>query len=118
MKQEATMKIKHEEHGDIIVLSIIGNITIGEGDIILRQEVGKALDDGFLKIVLDMNKVKYMDSSGVGEMVAAFTTVKNKNGELKLVNLNSKILDLLQITALVTVFAIYDTKKEALESFA
>ncbi|PIE02364.1 MAG: anti-anti-sigma factor [Acidobacteria bacterium] len=112
------MKVTHEEHGDIMVLGLIGNITIGEGDITLRREVNKALESGFKKIVLDLKKVKYVDSSGVGEMVAAYTTVKNKEGELKLVNLNSKILDLLQITALVTVFTIHDTKKEALESFA
>ena len=111
------MKVKQEEHGDIIVLSITGNITIGEGDIILRQEVNKSLEKGYMKIILDLHKVKYMDSSGVGEMVAAFTTVKNKGGDLKLTNLHPKILDLLQITALVTVFKIHDTLKEALESF-
>jgi len=111
------MKVKQEEHGDIMVLVIQGNITIGEGDIILRKEVSKALEQGFLKIVLNLDKVKYMDSSGVGEMVAAFTTVKNKGGELKLANLHPKILDLLQITALVTVFSIYDTQKDALNSF-
>jgi len=112
------MKVTKEEHGDIIVLRMSGNITIGEGDIALRREVNASLEKGFEKIILDLNKVKYMDSSGVGEMVAAYTTVKNRGGELKLVNLHSKILDLLQITALVTVFSIHDTTKEALESFA
>jgi anti-sigma B factor antagonist len=72
------------------------------------------LEKGFLKIVLDMKSVKYIDSSGVGELVASFTTVKNKGGQLILASLNNKILDLLQLTALITVFDICKTTEEAL----
>lgn len=97
-----------------MVLKLAGDITIGEGDVQLRKNVQSALEKGFLKIVLDMKSVKYIDSSGVGELVASFTTVKNKGGQLILASLNNKILDLLQLTALITVFDICKTTEEAL----
>jgi anti-sigma B factor antagonist len=103
-----------EEVGNKMVLKLAGDITIGEGDVQLRKNVQSALEKGFLKIVLDMKSVKYIDSSGVGELVASFTTVKNKGGQLILASLNNKILDLLQLTALITVFDICKTTEEAL----
>lgn len=79
----------------------------------LRDE----LEGGVTKILLNLGDVSYIDSSGIGELVSAFTTTKNRGGELKLVNLTKKMHDLLQITKLYTVFDVYEDESEAIASF-
>ena len=110
------MKSNVIDHGDVKVLEIIGKVTIGVGDIELRNLVDEVLESGAQKIVMDLNKLKYIDSSGIGELVSCYTTIKNKGGALRLANLNSKIYSLLQLTALVSVFEIYDSVEDAIQS--
>ena len=112
------MKIQIHDHGDIKIIEVKGKITIGEGDVKLRQEVHSVLDGGCKKIILDMDGVKYVDSSGIGELVSCYTTITNRGGQLRLTKLNSKIYSLLQLTALVTVFQIMDSNEDALQSFS
>lgn len=103
--------------GDVTVIDLKGKVTIGSGDIELRNAVTELLDAGKKKLVLNMDQLKYMDSSGVGELVSTFTTVSNRDGQLKLANLSSKIFDLLQITQLLQVFDVHTTVDEAVEDF-
>src|SRR5262245_57769880 len=111
------MKISSRDEGSVTIIEPKGKITIGEGDVILRDEITKLLADNKKKLVLDLSEVSYMDSAGVGELVSVYTSVKNRGGELKLACLTKKIKDLLQITQLLTIFDAYDSVDEALGSF-
>jgi anti-sigma B factor antagonist len=111
------MKIDKRERDGVTILDLEGKITIGKGDVALREAVQQLLADGVLKILIRLEKVTTIDSSGVGELVSAFTTVTNRGGKLKLVNLPPKVNDILQITQLITVFEVYDNEDEALASF-
>lgn len=111
------MKMKTRLVDDVALVDIHGDISIGEGDIILKDRILALLEDGFKKIVLNLEGVKYMDSSGVGELVNCHTTVKHKGAELKLMNLTKKIREVLTITKLILVFDNYDNEKDAIASF-
>lgn len=106
----------HNEQG-VTILTPKGKITIGVGDVALREAVHEALEAGARKILLDLGGVSTVDSSGVGEMVSAFTTVSNRGGQLKIVNLPSKVADILQMTQLIQVFDTYDEMQEAIDSY-
>jgi anti-sigma B factor antagonist len=97
--------------GDVSVVDVAGRITLGEGSSAL---VGK----GDKKILLNLGEVSYIDSSGIGELVSGFTTVTNSGGQLKLLNLNKRVKDLLQITKLYTVFDVHEDEASAVRSFA
>ena len=112
------MKTTVIDRGDIKILQINGKLTIGEGDVKLRSAVNELLEDGCRKIILDMANLKYADSSGIGELVSCYTTITNRGGQMRVTNLHSKIYSLLQLTALVTVFQIYDSNEDALQSFS
>lgn len=112
------MKSEIVDNGDVRFIKLAGKITIGSGDVELRQLVHSALDEGKKKIVLDLSKVSTIDSSGIGEMVAAYTSVAKREGQLKLMRLPSKINDILQVTQLITVFDVLDSEEEALRSFS
>jgi len=112
------MKSEIVDRDDVRFIKLSGKITIGSGDVELRQLVHSALDDGKTKIVLDLGKVSTLDSSGIGEMVAAFTSVAKRDGQLKLLHLPPKINDILQVTQLITVFDVLDSEEEAISSFA
>jgi len=111
------MKSLIRDHGDIRVIELTGKITIGSGDVKLRELIGAALEEGKPKILLDLAGVNAIDSSGIGEMVACYTTVKKRDGQLKLLRMSPKINDILQVTQLITVFDVFETEDEALASF-
>jgi anti-sigma B factor antagonist len=111
------MKIDKRDKGGVTILDLEGKITIGKGDVALREAVQQALSEGATKLLIHLEKVTTIDSSGVGELVSAFTTVTNRGGKLKLVNLPPKVNDILQITQLITVFEVYDSEDEALATF-
>jgi anti-anti-sigma factor len=111
------MKIGVRQRQGVTVLEPKGKITIGSGDIALRDSVIEALDSGSRKILINLKDVSTIDSSGIGELVAAYTTVTNRGGKLKLVGLPPKVNDILQITQLVTVFEVMETEEEAVDSF-
>ncbi len=102
----------------VTVLDIHGKITIGEGSAEIRNTVRDLLQAGRKKILLNMEDVSYVDSSGIGEMVSSFTTVTNQGGELKLLHLTKKLRELLAITKLLTVFDSYTDEGEAVSSFS
>ena len=111
------MKIATRERDGVTILEPKGKITIGVGDIALRDAVHDAVNGDSKKILINLAKVKTIDSSGIGELVAAFTTVTKAGGSLKLFGIPPKVSDILQITQLVTVFDILDTEDEAVASF-
>ena len=92
-------------------------MTLGGGSVIVKDVVRELRSKGQKKILLDRGDVNYIDSSGIGELVSAFTTVRNQGGELKLLNLTKKVHDLLQITKLYTVFDVKDDEASAVKSF-
>jgi anti-sigma B factor antagonist len=102
--------------GDITVLDISGRITLGEGNVMLREIVRELADKGNKKIVLNLGEVQYIDSSGIGELVKTHTTVRNQGGQLRLVNLNKRVNDLLQLTKLSAVFDIEGDEASAIRS--
>jgi anti-sigma B factor antagonist len=111
------MKIEKRERNGVTILEVEGKITIGKGDVVLRDAVQQLLSAGVTKMLIHLGQVTTIDSSGVGELVSAFTTVTNRGGKLKLVNLPPKVNDILQITQLITVFEVFDNEDEALASF-
>ena len=111
-----SMLLRPRRLDDVVILDLSGRITIGEGTLIIRDALKRLLDAGERKFVLNLADCDYIDSSGLGELVTAFTTVRNANGELKLLNLTKNIQDLLAITKLLTVFETYDSEDEAVRS--
>lgn len=101
----------------ITVVDLSGRITLGEGSAMLRELVRDMINKGQIKIVLNLGDISYIDSSGIGELVSGFTTVKNQGGDLKLLNLTKKVHDLLQITKLYTVFDIHTDEQAVIGSF-
>ena len=112
-----SMKVGSRQVDGVTVVDCSGRITLGEGSVILRDTVRDLLSKGNKKIVLNLAEVNYIDSSGIGELVSAFTTVRNQGGELKLLNLTKKVHDLLQITKLYTVFDVKDDEAAAVAAF-
>ena len=112
-----TMKANNRQVNGVTVVDMSGRITLGEGSVILRDSIKELLGKGQKKILLNLGDVSYIDSSGIGELVSAFTSVRNQGGELKLLRLTKKVHDLLQITKLYTVFDIKDDETEAIKSF-
>ena len=113
-----SMKIKTRQVDGIAIMDCSGRITLGEGSVQLRDSVRDLLGKGSKQILLNLGDVTYIDSSGIGELVSAFTTVRNQGGDLKLLNLTKKVHDLLQITKLYTVFDVKDDEASAVASFA
>ena len=111
------MKASVRQIGQISVVDLSGKITIGEGDVVLRERVHELLDGGQHSILLNLEKVSYMDSAGIGELVACYKRAKEKEGTVKLLNPSGKVYDLLQLTKLEEVFETYRDEKEALVSF-
>jgi len=112
-----SMNMKTRHVNGTTILDLSGRITLGEGSVTIRDEVRNVLATGSNKILLNLGDITYIDSSGIGELVSAFTSVKNGGGELKLLNLTKKVHDLLQITKLYTVFDVKDDEASAIAAF-
>ena len=113
----AELNIEERQAGDVTVLDMSGKITIGEGSVSLRTAVRRLLEEGKKRILLNLAGVSYIDSSGIGELIANYTTVSKDDGQMKLLSLTEKVRDLLVITKLLTVFDSYESEAEALSSF-
>ncbi len=112
-----SMKVSTRQVDGITIVDCSGRITLGEGSVTIRDSVRELLSKGQKKILLNLGDVSYIDSSVIGELVSAFTTVRNQGGELKLLNLTKKVHDLLQITKLYTVFDVKEDEAAAVKSF-
>jgi len=111
-------KLNTRQVGDVTVIDVSGRITLGEGSSVIRDAVRELTTKGNKKILLNLGDVSYIDSSGIGELVAGYTSVANAGGTLKLLGLTKRVQDLLQITKLYTVFDVHDDEAHALRSFA
>ncbi len=112
-----SLKALSREIDGVIVIDLDGRITLGDGSALLRDLIHEHLDKGHKKLVLNLAAISYLDSTGLGEMVSGYRLVKSQGGELKLLNLNKKVSDLLQVTKLYTVFDIHNDETEAVASF-
>jgi len=112
-----SMKASTRQVDGVTIVDLSGRITLGEGSVVLRDTVKDLLGKGQKKILLNLGDVSYIDSSGIGELVSAFTSVRNQGGELKLLHLTKKVHDLLQITKLYTVFDVKDDEATAITAF-
>jgi anti-sigma B factor antagonist len=113
-----SVKLSTRKVDDVTIVDVSGRITLGEGASQLRDELRSLLASGQKKILLNLSDVTYIDSSGIGELVSAFTTATSQGGSLKLLGLTHRVKDLLQITKLYTVFDVHEEEAHALRSFA
>lgn len=111
------LTIASREVDGVTVLDLNGRITLGEGSVQLRDAIRDLISKGQTKILLNLGDVNYIDSSGLGELVSAYTTARNQGATLKLLRLTKKVHDLLQLTKLYTVFDIADDEASAIASF-
>ena len=112
------MQIGERANGDVIILDLKGKMTLGEGDVILKDKVNSLALQGKKQIVLNLADVPYIDSAGLGEIVRTYTTMSRQGGSLKLLSLTKRITDLLSITKLLTVFETYENEADAVRSFS
>jgi anti-sigma B factor antagonist len=113
----AELELNERQAGDVTILDMSGSVRMGEGAVSLRNSIRGLNDEGKKKILLNLAGVKNIDSSGIGELIANYTTISRDGGQLKLLNLTDKIQNLLVITKLLTVFDSFDNEAEALSSF-
>jgi anti-sigma B factor antagonist len=112
------MKFSSRSAGNIVIIDIEGKILLGEGDVEIKQKVDELLQQGRKNILLNLAKVPYVDSAGLGEIVRCFTATRKSGGSLKLLAPNQRLIDLLNITKLINVFDWYKDEPAALASFA
>src|SRR6202041_1217790 len=111
------LNIANKQIGDVSVVALKGRIVLGEGSSALRERLKNLVEDGKKKIVLNMTNVTYIDSAGLGTLVAAHISAKKQGAALLLSDLGNKFHEVLQITRLLTVFNVYATEAEAISSF-
>ncbi len=111
------LKLTKRTVDGILAIECSGRIVFGEESALLREEVKTALSNGMKRIVLNLGDVNYIDSGGLGTLVALHTTAHNAGAMIKLANLTKRVGDLLQVTKLLTVFEVYSSEYEALEAF-
>jgi anti-sigma B factor antagonist len=113
------MKIEEKRVGDIVVLTVDGDITMGEGGVTrLADRVRSLLQQGHDRLVIDLQRVRYVDSAGLGELVHCAAAVRTRGGALKLLNVNRRLSDLFIVTKLLTVFDCFDRDADAIASFS
>ena len=112
-----TMKSSSRQVDGVTIVDLSGSITLDQGSVVLRKTVKGLSEQGSRKILLNLGGVTGVDSSGIGELVSAYTSVRNAGGELKLLNLTREVHDLLRITKLCTVFDIEDDETSAIAAF-
>lgn len=112
------MQIEERKVGDVVVIRLTGDITLNQGDVILKDKVQSLLQQGSKKLLLDLGGVSYVDSAGLGQLVQVFATTKKNGGSLKLLNVTKRLRDLLVVTKLLTVFEAFDSDADAIASFA
>ena len=112
------MTIQERVVGSVTVLDLEGKMVLGDGDTLLKDKIHSLVFQERQNIVLNLGRVSYMDSSGLGALVASFVTAKNNGGQVKLLNLTGRLQDLLAIAKLLTVFETFESEADAVRSFA
>jgi anti-sigma B factor antagonist len=114
----SSLQISKRNADGVLVLDLTGPITIGEGNIDLHRMIRSLVEQNEKRILLNLGDVTYIDSSGLGELVAGYTSVERNGGEMKMVNLTKRVTELMMITKLLTVFDVFDDEATAIKSFA
>ena len=113
----STLNITNRRAGSVNILDLNGQIRLGETNVNLHNAIRQLVDSGEKNVLLNLAGVSHIDSSGLGELVASYTTIERSGGVLKLLNLSEKVIDLMTITKLFTVFDVYENEQTALQSF-
>lgn len=113
----SNLSIGERQVRDIVVVDLDGKVTIGETNRQLHETLRKLVAEGKKKIILNLQKVAFIDSSGLGEIVAGYSTLRTHGGSLKLINISDRVTDLMTITKLYTVFDIYESEADGINSF-
>jgi len=113
-----SIKIHIRETGGTAILDISGRLTLGEALGEFRDSIREALAGDRKNILLNLSEVSYIDSSGLGQLIGSYATITERGGQLKLLNLQKRVTDLMQITKLLTIFETYDNEAAALASFS
>jgi anti-sigma B factor antagonist len=111
------MKIEKRKKDGVVILDLKGKILIGEGIDVLRDAINNTINEQETKVLLNFAEVPYLDSTGLGEVVRSYTSIKKAGGVVKIVNLTNKVRDLLSVTKLITVFETFEDEAKAIESF-
>ena len=112
------MELEQRIAGDVAIIKVTGDITLNKGgDVLLKDKVQSLLQQGHKHLLVDLSDVSYVDSAGLGELVQAYATTKNRGGALKLLSVTKRLRDLLIVTKLLTVFETFDDEASALASF-
>ncbi|MGB7924185.1 MAG: STAS domain-containing protein [Pyrinomonadaceae bacterium] len=111
------LNIKERQVADVTVLDMEGKMRIGESGVVFHNTIHHLLKDGQRKILLNLAGITYIDSSGLGELIASYTTLKEMGGQVKLLHLTQRVRELMTLTKLLTVFDVYESESEALNSF-
>ncbi len=113
-----TMRANTRQVDGVTIVDLSGRITLDEGSTELRDTIKQLAGQGQKRVLLNLSEIQYIDSSGIGELVSAFTNIRSQGGELKLLNLTRKVHDLLQVTKLHKVFDIRDDEAAAIQAFS
>ena len=111
------MTLKERRVGDVTVLDLKGRLVLDDGDGVLRTRINELADEGRVRLVLNMQDVTYVDSCGVGVLIAKYVSLRKKHGDLKLLNLTPRSHHLMEISKLLNVFEVFDSEDQALRSF-
>src|SRR5215210_3728385 len=111
------LRIKERQVENVVVLEMDGNMRIGEGGVVFHSTIRRLLEEGQRKILLNLAGINYIDSSGLGELIASHNVLKKNDGQVKLLHLTKRVRELMVITKLLTVFDVYESESEALDSF-
>jgi anti-sigma B factor antagonist len=112
------MKTSTRQVDGVTIVDLSGRITLDDGSAALRETVKQLVGQGQKNVLLNLREVQFIDSSGIGELISAFTSTRDQGGELKLLNLTKKVHDLIQITKLYAVFDIRDDEAAAIQAFS
>jgi anti-sigma B factor antagonist len=118
MKIPDEFRIDIREAGEITILDISGKMTLGIGDEDLKEVIGSLIARGRVRVIANMERLEYIDSAGLAELLRSYTRLSRKGGGLKLLNPNQRVLDLLKITGFYNSYERFESEKEALASFA
>lgn len=112
------MTVVERRIGDVTVLDLKGRLVFEEGDMVLREHISRLVEQGRKNIVVNLDEVTYVDSCGIGVLVAKFVSLRRKGGDLRFVNVTPRSRRLLEITKLMDIFRIFDSEADAVDSFS
>lgn len=112
------MEMKEEKRGGVLILILVGELMGGEGSQVVQDRIYKTIEEEILSVVLDMGGIKWMNSAGLGIIMASITTLRGSGGDLKLANVNERVLRPIEITKLDRVIEMFESVDEAVDSFA